>query len=643
MRLSGGVRTVGAIALWSLLSTLAIAAPGSSNTARSKLSTPWTDEANSAPVPLADYPRPQLVRKDWLALNGRWDYMGGASLPNPANGQSSPPSFPRNPESIKVPFPPESFLSGIMRDLEINMWYRRTFEVPRQWNQGRGWNNGPGWGWGPGGHGPGSQRGRVLLHFEAVATNSVVYLNGRQVGQHRGRWESFTFDITDLLRPGDNTLVVGANDPHDGLTSEGKNDIDQGDYTFTSGIWQTVWLEPVPDSHIRELTIRPNLQESKVSVQTNVSGSRGTVKVSVLANGRTIGSGRGGNGTEVTISIPNARSWSPDDPFLYDLQVQILDFRGSVVDEVTSYFGLRSISLGEAGGKLHPLLNGRFVMQLGPLDQGYWPDGIQTSPTDTAIQNDLQNMKDLGFNLIRKHAKVEPQRWYYWADKMGLLVWQDMPSMWYPDNQLPWEWQTIIHQHYNAPSIVTWVPFNENWGAYDVARITAWTKSLDPSRLVNGNSGYNNAPGYRPAPGDPGNGDFDDRHNYPGPGDVPEPSATRAAALGEFGGVGLMIEGHMWPGVNHTAYEMQPSVQALTSRFVELQNDLDPFIQERGLGAAVYTQLSDVEHEVNGVLTYDRKVRKIDFAKARVAVKRAIEAGNRLAKRMEGYEGKEGL
>jgi hypothetical protein len=295
------------------------------------------------------------------------------------------------------------------------------------------------------------------------------------------------------------------------------------------------------------------------------------------------------------------------------------------LDDVKSYFGMRSINLGVADGKLRPLLNGKFIFQMGPLDQGYWPDGIYTAPTDEALKFDLETVKRLGFNLVRKHAKVEPQRWYYWADKLGLLVWQDMPSMWYPDDQpertrkqFEQEWQTIIQQHRNSPAIVTWVPFNENWGAYDVARIAAWTKALDPNRLVDGNSGYNNAPSYRKSSGDPGNGDFDDKHIYVGPGDPPEPSATRAAALGEYGGVGLLVPGHMWPGKPH-AYEMQPTSDALTKRFEHIQSDMCPLVENRGLGAAVYTQLTDVEGEVNGFMTYDRKVEKMYFQRVRAA------------------------
>ncbi|KAI9904941.1 hypothetical protein N3K66_001470 [Trichothecium roseum] len=574
------------------------------------LKTEWTDEVNSDPNPWPEYPRPQMVREKWLNLNGQWDYMGGESLANPADNPDLLPDFPPNPEHIKVPFPPESYLSGIMRRLETNMWYRRTFTVPDDW----------------------ADNSRILLRFDAVAVHASVYINGKPAGGHTGRWDSWDLDITDLLVSGDNTVVVGANDPHDGKSSCGKGAVDVGDYTFTSGIWQTVWIEPVPESSLRQLKITPNLGDANVGITVRAEGSETKISVSVSSDGQEVNTATGESGTEITVPVPDPRSWSPNDPHLYDLKVQLLDGSGAVIDEVTSYFGMRSIALGEANGKKIPILNGEFVFQYGPLDQGYWPDGIHTPPSDDAIKSEFTSMKDLGFNLMRKHAKAEPQRWYYWADKLGMLVWQDMPSLWFPDDapdvqkQFEQEWAVLIDQHHNAPSIVVWVPFNENWGAYDVVRITDWTKSLDPTRLVNGNSGYNNAPGYRPAPGDPGNGDFDDLHIYIGPGGAAQPSDTRAAALGEYGGVGLLVDGSMWPGVDHNAYEMQPSVDALTTRFVDMQAELKKLVQETGLGAAVYTQLTDVEHEVNGFLTYDRKVRKVDFDRVKPAVVDVIGA-----------------
>lgn len=578
------------------------------------LPTPWTEEAKSAAVPLPEYPRPQMTRSKWLNLNGDWDYFGGLSCISPTNSRSKPPQFPSKSERIKVPFPPESYLSGIMRKQEINMWYRRSFTEPRDW-----------------------KRNRVLLHLGAVACESVVFVNGRKIGTHEGSYDTFEFDITDALKRGQNEIVVGAWDNHDGRHSCGKDCVTQGDYTFTSGIWQTVWLESVPSSYVKSFTITPDVSHSVVKVNTQISEGAGQIRISVATDGKVLNEISGSSTSEIEIPVPNAHLWSPEDPFLYDLKIQLLSRKGKVLDEVGSYFGMRSVALGLVAGKLRPLVNGKFVFQMGPLDQGYWPDGIHTAPTDAALKYDLDVIKKLGFNFVRKHAKLEPQRWYYWADQLGLLVWQDMPSMWYPEDQperthaeFEREWQRIIEQHYNSPAIVAWVPFNENWGAYDVARITDWTKSLDPTRLVNGNTGYNNAPGYRKPAGDAKNGDFDDLHIYVGPGDPPQPSARRAAALGEYGGVGLRVPGHLWP-VKTGAYEMQSSVDALTQRFEHLQSELQILVEQKGLGTAIYTQTTDVEHEVNGFLTYDRKFEKMDFAR----VKAANEAVFRTAESIE--------
>ncbi len=579
------------------------------------LPTPWTQEAKDATTPLPEYPRPQMTRPQWQNLNGNWDYMGGASVLNPLTQPVTPPAFGAKPEQIKVPFPPESYLSGIMRKQELNMWYRRTFTVPKAW-----------------------KGERVLLHFDAVDCQSVVFVNGRLAGQHEGGWENFEFDISDLLKRGNNELIVGARDDNDGYHSSGKDSVSQGDYTFTSGIWQTVWLEPVPQNYIQNLNITPNLSNSTVQISAGLSGSASRVRISVTASGNDIGHLVSASANKIEVPVPAPHLWSPDDPFLYDLNVQLLGRNGKVLDEVNSYFGMRSVGLGMVDGMIRPLLNGKFVFQMGPLDQGYWPDGIHTAPTDAALKFDLDTIKRLGFNLVRKHGKVEPQRFYHWADKLGIMVWQDMPAMWYPDDQperdrpqFEREWQTIMEQHYNSPAIVAWVPFNENWGAYDVAPIAKWTKIQDPSRLVSGNSGYNNAPGYRPAPRDPGpaTGDFDDLHIYVGPGSPMPPMLHRATALGEYGGVGLEVPGHMWP-VSHGAYQMQPSVEALTHRYEELQTALRRIVEEQGLGVAIYTQTTDVEHEINGFLTYDRKFEKMDFSRVRAANEAVLQAASKL-------------
>ncbi|MFD2874137.1 glycoside hydrolase family 2 protein [Mucilaginibacter ximonensis] len=563
----------------------------SSRAQEAKLPTAWTEAAKHAETPLSEYPRPQLERDNWLCLNGKWDYRGGKDAPDASHPETAA-AFNGN-EKILVPYCPESYLSGIERAQEINMWYRRTFEVPSGWK---------------GKH--------VMLNFGAVDHDATIFVNGKKVGTHAGGYDSFSFDITAFLGKGTNTLIVAAHDLNDGTTPLGKNG-PRGDYTFSSGIWQTVWMEPVSATYIKNIRLLPDVDGHRLKVLVNSNGN-GQVTAVALNGKKVAGEAKSATGTSFYIPIDKPELWSPDSPFLYDLKLTLYNANGSVADEVKSYFGMRDIKLGKLNGVNRPLINGKFIMQLGLLDQGYWPDGVLTEPTEEAMKFDIEFTKKAGFNLIRKHMKTEPQRFYYWCDKLGLFVWQDMPAAWYQNedtlrhrSMFRKELKAIMDDHYNSPSIITWVPFNENWGAFDVKEITDWVKKYDPSRLVNGNSGFNNNPGYQKAYGDPKNGDYVDTHIYIGPNGASKPDKIRAASLGEFGGVGLFVMGHMWP-VENDAYDYQPTKAALTDRYTLLLQQVDQLMKYHGLSVAIYTQTTDVEHEVNGLLTYDRAVEKMD-------------------------------
>lgn len=575
------------------------------------LPTPWSKDALTAEVPLNEYPRPQMVRQEWLCLNGIWNYFGGEHA-LPAKDAKTAPGLDSFTENIRVPFPAESDLSGIKRKQEINLWYHRRFEIPSNW------------------------KGKdVLLHFDAVDHETVVFVNGKRVGTHEGSYDAFCFNITGFLRKGENDLVVAVYDPNDGRTPCGKNGV-RGDYTWNSGIWQTVWMEPVEKAYVSSLRLIPDVANKRLEI-TVFSDTGAKVNVEAVAGSSVVVKGKGLANERFYLPLKDVHLWSPEDPFLYDLKITLADSRGKVTDEVSSYFGMRSCTLGKVGGITRPLLNGEFVFQLGPLDQGYWPDGVFTAPTDEALAYDIKLAKRAGFNLIRKHIKVEPQRWYYHCDKIGLMVWQDMPNIWEPDRadslavrkEFRREWKEIIDQHISSPCIVTWVPFNENWGAFDVKEITNETKALDPTRWVNGNTGYNYAPRYRKAYGDPGNGDFVDIHTYGRitPKDMPKPTETRAASLGEFGGKGMFVRGHMWP-VRNDAYEMMTSSRQLTDTYVYLLTEVEQMMTYYGVSCAIYTQTTDLEHEVNGLVTYDRAVEKMDISRVR-EINQGIISGSR--------------
>ncbi len=541
------------------------------------LPTPWTADV-SPDHALPEYPRPQMVRKEWMNLNGLWDYMCFDNTADKVERQGK----------ILVPYPIESALSGVKAPLEPRhiLVYRRQVNLPATWTGQR-----------------------VLLHFGAVDWSCEVLVNGRSVGAHKGGYDAFSFDITDFLNPAgpSQEIIVKVTDPTDaGDQPIGKQRLrpDGIWYTATSGIWQTVWLEPVPRTFIRRLEIQPDLKRGRAFVRVAVGGDEArNVRVTArLLQGKTrLAESSGKSGTPLLLQIPNPRPWSPEDPFLYDLEVEL----GNGQDKVTSYLGLRDISVGQdSNGVTRLMLNDRFVFQLGPLDQGFFPDGLYTPPTEAAMTYDLETLRSLGFNMIRKHVKVEPERWYYLCDKMGFLVWQDMPSA---ANSTPEgkqqfmkEMQAMVEGLINHPSIIMWVPFNEGWGQYNTAEVVARIRQWDDSRLVNNASGWT----------DKQVGDVIDIHAYPGPA-APRPEAARAAVLGEFGGLGLNIRGHQWTSEGW-GYELETSPEELLEKYEDLYRKLLPLVDTGGLSAAVYTQTSDIETENNGLMTYDRKLVKMD-------------------------------
>ncbi len=558
--------------------------------AKGPLMTRWAKDVKADHVH-PEYPRPQLVRKDWLNLNGVWQLAF-------AEKGEAPPIGRDLAERILVPFPVESALSGVMKH-HNRLWYRRSFRVPKEWS-GK----------------------RVLLHFGAVDWEATVWLNGKKLGDHRGGYDAFSFDLTDALKPdGEQELIVGVWDPTDaGPYPRGKQVLKPAGiyYTPTTGIWQTVWLEPVPAAHIAGLKIVPDVANSQVKVQAQLQGATANheLQISVLdKTGHQFGMLTKSQLGEVkSVKLRDPKLWSPESPFLYDLVVQLHE-GGKVVDEVRSYFGMRKISLGkDSQGTTRLFLNNKPYFQVGPLDQGFWPDGLYTAPTDDALKYDIEITKKLGFNMARKHVKVEPERWYYWCDKLGLLVWQDMPSgdqgvargrgeiTRRPQSaqQFELELKRMIDGRYNHPCIIMWVVFNEGWGQFDTVRLTKWTKKYDPTRLADCASGWN----------DMNVGDVHDIHVYPGPG-APKPEPKRAGVLGEFGGLGLKVDGHTW--ANKTwGYRGTADKADLTRKYERLLAGVYKLKAEKGLSAAVYTQTTDVETEANGLMTYDREVIKVD-------------------------------
>ena len=549
---------------------------------KANLMTQYASTIDTANV-LGEYPRPQMVRENWMNLNGIWQFQPGVSATEsvPAGKLSS---------KILVPFAEESAISGIMEHHD-RMWYRRTFTIPAAWTGER-----------------------VLIHFGAVDFESEVYINGQSKGIHKGGYDPFTYDITSgLTAGGPQTVTVRAFDPTDaGGQPRGKQTLYPGGimYTPTSGIWQSVWLEPIPQTAISDIKLVPDVDNSSLKIKAITSGTATglTVNVEVKDGATTVATFSGIANADLVIPVANPKLWTPDSPFLYDLKITLKSGTTSI-DSLTSYFGMRKISMAQVDSYKKMMLNNKFLFQFGPLDQGFWPDGIYTAPTDLAIQNDLLKVKQLGFNMIRKHIKVEPYRWYYWADKLGILVWQDMPSAdSYTGNPQPVdeagyksELERMVQTHWNSPCIIMWDLFNEGQGQQNTESLAADVNALDPSRLVNQASGGN----YYNV------GQVFDAHSYPPPA-CPS-STTQILACGEFGGIGLNVANHIWN--NGSTYVMVNDAAGLLDMYGSFANELIDFKTNSGLSAAVYTQLTDVETELNGLLTYDRAVVKADITK----------------------------
>ena len=584
-----------------------------------RIRTPWAEEVsptNSHP----EYPRPQMVRSEWQSLNGLWDY---------AITPKSEPEPTKFDGKILVPFAVESSLSGVGRKVTPDdaLWYRTTFTVPSAW-KGR----------------------RLMLNFDAVDWKTVVYVNDIQIGSHTGGYTHFSFDVTPYLKNGANSLVLKVEDATDNDFQPRGKQVSKPSgiwYTAVSGIWQSVWMEPVAPAHVTDYNVVSSIKEKAINVTVDAEGVQegDVIKVFLLDGGigystetanaaktatdglyAVLASGMTVPGGTVTLNVRNPKLWSPDSPYLYGLDIQILR-NGKVIDKVASYTAMREVGAYRKNGNTKLMgLNGDGLFQLGPLDQGWWPDGLYTAPTDEALKFDIQKTKDFGFNMIRKHIKVEPDRWFYYCDQIGIIVWQDMPSfggskkwgMYYygegedfpatPEAKANYykEWTEIINQVKKFQCIAVWVPFNEAWSQFDTKDVVAYTKKLDPTRLVNQSSGGNWEEGV---------GDILDNHHYPYPA-FRMWDKNMINVLGEYGGIGLPVEGHLWQADKNWGYVQYKNGDEVLAEYASFAEQLKQLIKQ-GCSAAVYTQTTDVEIEINGLMTYDRKVIKMDEKKLR--------------------------
>ncbi len=580
------------------------------------LRTRWAEDVSPENVH-PEYPRPQMLRGDWKSLNGLWDYAivpKDAEKPSAYDGQ------------ILVPFVPESSLSGVGKRVgEDNaLWYRTAFSVPSSW-----------------------KRQRTLLHFEAVDWAAEVYLNGTLIAYHTGGYTPFSVDITPYLKGNSQQLVVKVLDTTDkgAKIPRGKQVSEPGSiwYTPVTGIWQSVWLECAPATHIDGYVATPDIDAGVLAVDVEATAGAASVKVELLQgaigydssvvpqNPQVLAEASADPGAHLRLAVSSPRLWSPDDPFLYGLRITLMDNKGKALDTVYGYTSFRKSSVVKSAKGFNVLgLNNKPLFQYGPLDQGWWPDGLYTAPTDDALRYDIDMTKAMGFNMIRKHIKVEPARWYWYCDRLGIVVWQDMPSMddnssgrwsyndydagrdskisdWERENYFK-EWSEIIAARKGFNCIVVWVPFNEAWGQFDTRDVVVFTRRQDSTRLVNAASGGNH---YEDC------GDILDCHHYPNPQQYLW-SPTEANVVGEYGGIGLALPGHLWQEDRNWGYVQYKSKEEVTDTYLRYSGQLLDLVG-RGCSGAVYTQTSDVEIEVNGLMTYDRKEVKVDVLKIREA------------------------
>jgi len=576
--------------------------------------TPWSNEIDQD-NPHAEYPRPTMERKDWKSLNGRW-YFATSS-----KDAGIPTDFRK---IIIVPFPVESALSGISQEItpENKIWYKRTFFIPEEWS------------------------GKLVqLHFGASDWETTIFINGKEIGKHRGGYDPFSFDISPYLdERGVQEIIISVWDPTDSYHQpRGKQKLNPTGiwYTPVSGIWQTVWIEPVNFTFVDQVKIAPDIDNSTIAIHALVTNPMpgDSLMASISLKGQPVCDTPFAIDQTVRIPIPNQSLWSPEAPNLYDIRISVLR-EGGIIDMVSSYFGMRKISVAEdSKGIKRIFLNNKPLFQFGLLDQGWWPNGLYTAPNDEALQSDIVRTKALGYNVIRKHVKVEPERWYTHCDRLGMLVWQDMPNsdksaIWkgpsgvegeeidrefISEAQYKIEYEAMIDNLFNHPCIVEWIPFNEGWGQFKTVEIYKWAEALDTTRLIGGPSGGN----YFPV------GDTRDYHKYPGP-EMPPADPDRALVLGEFGGLGYPVEGHLWQKDKNWGYVNIKSQKDLIAMYIGLIEQLKPMIA-KGLSAAIYTQTTDVEGEINGVMTYDRRVVKLNSKKVLKAHQELFQLASEVA------------